>query len=101
VVHVRTAEGMVEHELDNAVALGLGWAITVHKSQGSEFPAVVVVLASCHGPMLQRRLLYTAMTRARRVVVVVGDRAAVARAVASDDAARRITRLAERLRAAK
>lgn len=98
VLRVRMAEGLVEHPLDASDALGLAWAITVHKSQGCEFPAVVLVLDASHGPMLQRRLLYTALTRARRVAVLVGERSAIARAVANDEAGKRITRLAARLR---
>jgi exodeoxyribonuclease V alpha subunit len=96
-LQVRLADALVDFSMDEVDVLGLGWAITVHKSQGSEFPAVVMPLAASHGPMLQRRLLYTALTRARTVAVLVGQRSAIARAVASDEAARRITRLSERL----
>jgi len=65
-------------ELDRLVP---AWAITVHKAQGSEYPAVVLVLASCHGRMLERRLLYTALTRAERVLVLLTEPRALARAV--------------------
>ena len=59
------------------------YAVTIHKSQGSEFPAVVVPLLSQHYVMLQRNLLYTAMTRARKLLVLVGSRKALELAVAN------------------
>ncbi len=58
------------------------YCLTVHRSQGSEWQGVVVAVSSSHGPMLSRNLLYTALTRARRFAVLVGDEAAIARAVA-------------------
>lgn len=83
------------HELDE---LSLAYAVTVHKSQGSEFPAVVMPLLAQHYVMLQRNLLYTAVTRARRLVVLVGSRQALGRAVGNDRIRRRHTALAHRLR---
>jgi exodeoxyribonuclease V alpha subunit len=73
------------------------YAVSVHKSQGSEFPAVVLPLLTQHYMMLQRNLLYTAVTRARELVVLVGTRRAIAIAVQNNRIARRNTRLAERL----
>ncbi len=84
---------------DSLDDLGVAYACTIHKSQGSEYPAVVVVLHHQHHIMLQRNLLYTALTRARRLVVVVGSRRALARAVRNATVRRRHTRLAERLQA--
>jgi exodeoxyribonuclease V alpha subunit len=72
----------------------------VHKSQGSEYPAVVIPLVTQHYMMLQRSLLYTAVTRGKRLVVIVGSRRAIALAVKNADATRRHTHLAERIRAA-
>ncbi len=77
--------------------LTLAYAITIHKSQGSEFPAVVVPVLNSHHIMLQRNLLYTAITRARRLVVLVGDPRAIATAVRNDRVLRRYTALAQRL----
>jgi hypothetical protein len=57
--------------------LSLAYALSVHKSQGSEYPSVVLTLLGEHAVMLQRNLLYTAVTRARRLVVIVGSRAAL------------------------
>ena len=84
------------NELD---VLQPAYAISVHKSQGSEYPAVVISLASHHYVMLQRNLLYTAVTRGIRLVVIVGDKKALATAVRNDRIRGRHTHLSERLRA--
>ena len=81
-------------ELDE---LTLAYAVTVHKSQGSEYPAVVLPLHTQHFLMLQRNLLYTGLTRGRRLVVLVGQRRALETAVRRQDTVRRCTRLRERL----
>jgi exodeoxyribonuclease V alpha subunit len=73
------------------------YAVTVHKSQGSEYPAVVIPVTTGHYPMLQRNLLYTGITRGRRLVVVVGQRKAIAIAARTETAGRRWTRLRELL----
>ena len=75
------------------------YACTIHKSQGSEYPAVVIVLHHQHHIMLQRNLLYTAITRGRRLVLIVGSKRALGRAVANATVRKRHTLLAERLRA--
>ena len=77
------------------------FAITVHRSQGGEFPAVVLPLVPAHRLMLQRHLLYTAITRARQLVVLVGSEWAVRTAVENADQAERRSGLAERLVAAR
>ncbi len=73
------------------------WAISVHKSQGSEFRAVVMPVHTTHYIMLQRNLLYTGVTRARELVVLVGTKKAIGIAVRNDKVAERHTALAERL----
>lgn len=78
----------------------LAYACSVHKSQGSEYPCVVLPLHSQHHVMLERNLLYTALTRAKRLAVVVGTRQAVRTAVRNHRPRRRFTRLARRLAAA-
>ncbi len=78
--------------------LVLAYAITVHKSQGSEYPAVVMALTSQHALMLQRNLLYTAVTRARKVAILVGSRHALNLAVRNNRIQRRNSRLAELMR---
>ncbi|MGI8587292.1 MAG: SF1B family DNA helicase RecD2 [Chloroflexia bacterium] len=74
------------------------YAISVHKSQGSEYPVVVMPMLPQHGRMLQRNLLYTAISRARRIVVLVGDPASLRRAVANSPVGTRNTGLRSRLR---
>ncbi len=83
---------------DNLDELTVAYACTIHKSQGSEYPAVVVALHDQHWVMLQRNLVYTAVTRGRRLVVIVGTRRALARGIRNATQRRRFTRLAERLR---
>src|SRR5207247_7155234 len=75
----------------------LGWALTVHRSQRSQFPAVVAALSTAYSVMLSRALLYTAVTRAQRLCVLVGERKAVAIAVARAEQRRRHSALAERI----
>ncbi|MGQ9652804.1 MAG: SF1B family DNA helicase RecD2 [Thermodesulfobacteriota bacterium] len=81
-------------ELDELV---LAYAISVHKSQGSEYPAVIMPLVTQHYLMLQRNLLYTAITRARRLVVIVGSYKALAIAVKNEQIRHRYTGLRARL----
>jgi exodeoxyribonuclease V alpha subunit len=88
----------VSYEWTEADQLVLAYAISVHKAQGSEFPAVVVPVVTQHYLMLQRNLLYTAMTRARRLCVLVGDRRAIHIAVSNNRVAERYTALDLRLR---
>lgn len=77
--------------------LQLAYAMSVHKSQGSEYPCVILLMVQSHFIMLQRNLLYTAVTRAKQQVKVVGSRNAVRRAVENDKTRRRYSLLAERL----
>jgi exodeoxyribonuclease V alpha subunit len=73
------------------------YAVSIHKSQGSEFPVVVIPVLTTHYMMLQRNLLYTAVTRARRLVVLVGQPRAIGLAVRNNQVAARYTGLTERL----
>lgn len=88
----------VAYDAEGQGALDLAYAVSVHKAQGGEQAAVVLALATEHYVLLERNLLYTAITRARRLVVIVGHPRAIARAVDNAQAAGRYTRLAERLR---
>ena len=85
---------------DDLEDLTAAFACTIHKAQGSEYPAVVVVLHHQHWVMLQRNLLYTAITRGRRLVTVVGSHRALGRAVSNATVRARFTDLAARVRAA-
>jgi exodeoxyribonuclease V alpha subunit len=87
----------VVYDFDELDELQLAFGLSVHKAQGSEYPAVVVPLHTQHFMMLQRNLLYTAVTRGKRLVVVVGSRRALEMAVQRQDTARRYSALAWRL----
>jgi exodeoxyribonuclease V alpha subunit len=78
--------------------LALAYAVTIHKSQGSEFKAVVMLAARAHWIMLQRNLLYTGITRARERLILVGQPEAIRRAVENNPSVARNTVLAEALR---
>ena len=86
----------VIYEFEELDELTLAYAISVHKSQGSEYPAVIVPLLTEHFVLLQRNLLYTAMTRGRRLVVLVGDRKAIDIALKNDKPKQRLSGLAYR-----
>jgi exodeoxyribonuclease V alpha subunit len=92
-------ERSVQYEAADLDQLSLAYACSIHKSQGSEFPAVVIVLHTQHYVLLKRALLYTAVTRARKLAVIVGSRRALAMAVKNVGTMERCTRLAARLRA--
>jgi exodeoxyribonuclease V alpha subunit len=97
---VNFGEGPIEYDFADYDELQLAYALSIHKSQGSEYKAVVLVLHSSQYMMLQRNLLYTGLTRARNLCLIVGDRRAIMRAVRNDKTTRRFTRLAERLQEA-
>jgi exodeoxyribonuclease V alpha subunit len=103
---------LVEHELsicfDNRLVkydfgeldeVSLAYAVTIHKSQGSEFPAVVIPLATQHYVLLQRNLIYTGVTRGKKLVVLIGQRKALGMAVRNDRTQRRFSGLLECLTA--
>ena len=96
---VRFDERLVDMPAEALNRLVLAYACSVHKSQGSEYPAVVVPLLTEHWVMLQRNLLYTAVTRGKQLVVLVVQRRALSRALANDQGLRRHTALAHRLTA--
>lgn len=91
-------ERRVSYSRDSASALRLAYALTVHKYQGSEVPWAVVLCHSTHTRMLTRQLLYTAITRAKKGVVLVGDRLGIERAVKNERDRKRYTGLVDRLR---
>jgi exodeoxyribonuclease V alpha subunit len=96
-VYVRYDERVIGYAADDLDDLRLAYALTIHKSQGSEYPAVVIPMLTQHFMMLRRQLLYTALTRARRLVVLVGSERAVGLAVREAGVEPRWTRLAWRL----
>jgi exodeoxyribonuclease V alpha subunit len=94
---VRIDDRPIEYEWSEADELALAYAVSVHKAQGSEYPAIVLPLFTQHYLMLQRNLLYTAVTRAKQLVVLVGTRRALAMAVKNNKPSERYSGLKERL----
>ena len=97
---VRFEDRDVPYDFQELDELSPAYAVTVHKSQGSEYPCVVMPVHTQHYVMLQRNLLYTGITRGKRLVVLVGTARAVAIAVRNGEAARRCSALQRRLREA-
>jgi exodeoxyribonuclease V alpha subunit len=87
----------VSYDLSELDELSLAYAASIHKSQGSEYPVVVIPLALQHYLLLERNLLYTAVTRGKQLVVVIAEPKALKMAVRNRKATRRLTQLAERL----
>ncbi len=95
---VQFAERAISYDYADLSELALAWAVTVHKSQGSEYPVVVFPLFMQHAKLLSRTLLYTGLTRARQLAVLVGSKRAIGFAVNRVRDQQRYTALAERLR---
>lgn len=89
---------LVEYELTELDEIVLAYAVTIHKSQGSEFPVVVMPVTMKHFVMLQRNLIYTGITRAKKICVLIGTTKALAYAIGQNAVSKRNTRLKERLR---
>ena len=100
VLVVKFPDREVTYEGSEVSDLQPAFAITVHRSQGGEFPAVVIPLVTQHYMMLQRNLLYTAITRAKKLVVLVGSKRALRMAIENADQSRRESALADRLKSA-
>lgn len=96
-VTARFEERSVRYEAIELDELAPAYAVSVHKAQGSEFPAVVVPVLTQHYPLLQRNLIYTAITRGKRLVVIVGTRKALAMALKKTETGERFTGLRRRL----
>ena len=97
-ISVKMDERTIAYDFLEMDELVHAYAVSVHKAQGSEFPAVVIPLLTTHYMMLQRNLLYTAVTRAQKLVVLVGSPRAISIAVGNNRAKERYSGLAERLR---
>jgi exodeoxyribonuclease V alpha subunit len=94
---VRFGERQIAYDSDSAADLRLAYAITIHKSQGSEFPAVIIPTSTQHFVMLQRNLFYTGLTRAKRLAIFVGTQRALRTAIDNNSSRQRQTRVCERL----
>lgn len=95
---VNYPEGEIKYDFSDLDELALAYALSVHKSQGSEYPVVIMPLSTQHYAMLQRNLIYTAMTRAKKLLILVGTKRAMWIAIKNNKIAERFTGLAERLK---
>src|ERR1039457_6087520 len=95
---IRFDEPLVTYDFGELDEVSLAYAVTIHKSQGSEFPAVVIPVAMQHYMLLQRNLIYTGITRAKRLLVVVGQKKALGLAVRNDQARKRYSGLLSSLK---
>jgi exodeoxyribonuclease V alpha subunit len=95
---VRFADRIVAYDSADSLELSHGFAVSIHKSQGSEYPAVVIPLHTQHYMMLSRNLLYTALTRAKKTVVLIGTTKAIGMAMHNLEATRRFTGLVRKLK---
>ena len=90
-------ERVVPYEFDELDEIAPAYAISIHKSQGSEYPAVVIPVMMQHYVLLQRNLIYTGVTRGKKLVILVGESRALHMAVKNNKTRKRFTRLAQRL----
>lgn len=97
IVKIYFEEKLKEYETHELDELSLAYAISIHKSQGSEFPIIVIPVATEHFTLLARNLIYTAITRGKKLVVLIGQKKAIAIAVHNNKDNERITRLQGRL----
>jgi len=100
-VVVKIDERRVKYEFRELDELVHAYAVTIHKSQGSEYPCVIIPVHTQHFVMLQRSLLYTAVTRAKKFAVLVGTKKAMGLAVSHAESRERVTTLKERLQSRK
>ena len=95
---IRFDDRLVTYDFGELDEVSLAYAVTIHKSQGSEFPAVVIPIAMQHYMLLQRNLIYTGITRAKRLLVVVGQKKALGLAVRNDQSRKRYSGLLSSLK---
>ena len=92
---------IIRYDFDEAEQLSLAYAITIHKSQGSEFPAVIIPVINQHYIMLQRNLLYTGVTRAKKLIILIGQKQSLQRCIENNRQSKRFTQLGLRLKELK
>jgi exodeoxyribonuclease V alpha subunit len=90
-------ERRVEYQFSEMDDLVLAYAVSIHKYQGSECPCIIMPIHTCHFKMLHRNLLYTGLTRGKKLVILIGSKQAIGMAVKNNDVQKRFTRLKERL----
>jgi len=97
-VYVQYGERSIVYDYADLNEITLAWSVTIHKSQGSEYPVVILPLYMQHYMMLSRNLLYTGLTRAKKLAILIGGKKAISLAIRSTDGIQRYTRLQQRLR---
>jgi exodeoxyribonuclease V alpha subunit len=97
-VTVRYENKSVAYDSADLNEIGLAWAVTIHKAQGSEYPVVILPIFTQHSVMLSRNLIYTGLTRAQKLAIIVGPQKAIHLAIAQVKNKERYTLLAERLK---
>jgi len=94
---VRFEDREIVYDFEELDELVLSYAITIHKSQGSEYPCVIIPIHTQHYQLLQKNLLYTAVSRGRKLVIIVGTKKALYITVKRTESSNRITSLKERI----
>ena len=100
-VSVLFDEKLVQYDTTDLDEIMLAYAVTIHKSQGSEYPVVVLPVMMTHYIMLQRNLLYTGITRAKKCLVLLGSKKSIGIAIRNSSAGKRNSLLKERLQTAQ
>ncbi|CAM4435898.1 MAG: ATP-dependent RecD-like DNA helicase [Legionellaceae bacterium] len=98
IVNIRFDQQLKEYGVGELDEISLAYAISIHKSQGSEFPIVIIPLSTQHFTLLARNLLYTGITRGKQLVILIAQKKAVGMAVSNNKEAHRLTNLSERIR---
>ncbi|WP_369116149.1 ATP-binding domain-containing protein [Crocosphaera watsonii] len=96
-VTIQVDDRNVEYDYADLNEVALAWSISIHKSQGSEYPVVIMPVSMSHYIMLSRNLIYTGLTRAKQLAIIVGSTKAIGIAVNQWNQKQRYTRLVERL----
>jgi exodeoxyribonuclease V alpha subunit len=99
-LYIQFDDREVDYEFSELDEISLAYAISIHKSQGSEYPVVVMPLAMQHYTLLEKNLVYTAVTRGKQLVVIIAEPKALGMAVRTQRSQRRLTSLAEWLKQA-
>lgn len=94
---VQVDDREVEYDYADLNEISLAWSISIHKSQGSEYPVVILPVSTSHYIMLSRNLIYTGLTRAKQLAIIVGSTKAIGISVKQGHQKQRYTRLVERL----